>query len=109
MSLNIPVDFTKLTAKNSAPGGYPTQIKAEDLQKNFVYCALDTVDDMVKPGTGPDGYTTRVLKIVPGTENNQLLMWDGLEYVPLSPPPTSGTHVLGAVDGALAWISTEEC
>jgi hypothetical protein len=24
-------------------------------------------------------------------------------------PPTTGTHVLGAVDGALQWIATEEC
>jgi hypothetical protein len=33
-----------------------------------------------------------------------------LSWAPGIPtPPTSGTHVLGAVDGALAWISTEEC
>ena len=23
--------------------------------------------------------------------------------------PTMGTHVLGAVDGVLSWIATEEC
>ena len=27
----------------------------------------------------------------------------------IPPVPQSGTHVLGAVDGALTWISTEEC
>ena len=27
----------------------------------------------------------------------------------IPPVPQSGTHVLGAVDGALTWLSTEEC
>jgi hypothetical protein len=27
----------------------------------------------------------------------------------IPPVPSGGTHVLGAVDGALTWIATEEC
>jgi hypothetical protein len=27
----------------------------------------------------------------------------------IPPVPQSGTYVLGAVDGALQWIATEEC
>jgi hypothetical protein len=45
-----------------------------------------------------------------GTTEGQLLQWSATNgWGPFTAPPTSGTHVLGAVDGALAWIATEEC
>jgi hypothetical protein len=57
--------------------------------QNFVYAALDADASLVEKTTGPGGHEGRKLKIpaVPG----------------------SGTHVLGAKDGALQWIATEEC
>lgn len=109
MSLSIPVDFTTFTGKSKNADGYPTQIKAADLQKNFVYCALDTVDGMTSNETGPGGFSSRRLKILPGSMKGQILYWDGTQYTPLSPPPQDGTHVLGAVYGELQWIATEEC
>jgi hypothetical protein len=89
MSLFLPVDFEKLTGKTPTPGGYPYQLKAADLQRNFVYAALDADASLIENTTGPGGHTQRRLKIpaVPG----------------------SGTHVLGTVDGTLQWIATEEC
>ena len=109
MSLSIPVDFTTLTGKANESGGYPTQINAADLQKNFVYCALDTADDLVEASTGPGGMATRKLKILPGNKQGQFLYWNGKEYAPFSQPPSSGTWILGAVDGEVDWLATEEC
>lgn len=109
MSLSIPVNFTQLTAKNQSSSGYPAQIKASDLQKNFIYCALDTADGLVEPYSGPGGYPARRLKILPGDFPNQILIWNGAGYVPFSPPPEPGTWVLGAVNGIIDWLSTEKC
>jgi hypothetical protein len=86
-----PVSFQTLaqTAGNPAAGGYPYQLKASDLDKNFVFATLDVDDSLVQATTGQGGHLARKLKIptVPG----------------------GGTFVLGAVDGALQWIATEEC
>jgi hypothetical protein len=89
--MTLPVDFeTKARAARSASGGgYPGQISAADLMKNFVYAGLDADDSLIKDEIGQGGHKSRKLKIpaVPG----------------------SGTHVLGAVDGVLQWVATEEC
>ena len=89
--MNLPVDFEAKArgAKQASGGGYPVQISAADLQKNFVFSALDADASLLEQVTGIGGHPGRKLKI-PGV-------------------PTSGTHVLGAVDGVLQWIATEEC
>ena len=83
--------FSTLVAQggNPAAGGYPYQIRAEDLDKNFVMAALDADATLVQEFVGANGHQGRRLKI-PAT-------------------PASGTYVLGSVDGVLTWISTEEC
>jgi hypothetical protein len=87
----FPVDFQALAQQggNPASGGYPYTIKGSDLMRDFVFAALDTEDALVETVTGQGGYPQRRLKI--------------------PPPPTSGTHVLGAVGGTIQWIATEEC
>lgn len=89
--MNLPIDFERLSksAGNSATGGYPYQIKAADLMRNFVFAALEADASLLEQTTGQGGHPARKLKIpaVPGT----------------------GTHVLGSVNGALTWIATEEC
>jgi hypothetical protein len=75
--------------------------------KNFKYAALDAESDLI---TESDG--TRKLKIPSPTGDNKVLGCDGSSMswkddIPTA--PTTGTHVLGAVDGTLQWISTEEC
>jgi hypothetical protein len=91
MPADPPVSFEQKAKSggNSATGGYPYQIRASDLDKNFVFATLDIDASLVQTATGAGGHTQRRLKIpaVPG----------------------SGTHVLGAVGGALQWIATEEC
>ena len=88
---NLPVDFEAKAkqAKQASGGGYPVQLSAADLMRNFVHAALEIDDSLIETTTGLGGHTARKLKI-PAL-------------------PGSGTHVLGSVDGALEWIATEEC
>jgi hypothetical protein len=88
---NFPVDF-EAKARGAKPpngAGYPVQISAGDLMRNFVFGALDAAPSLIETTTGQGGHTARRLKIPAA--------------------PSSGTHVLGAVDGALQWIATEKC
>ena len=88
---DLPIDFeAKIKAPRSANGGgYPVQLSAADLMKNFVYAALDADASLIEQTTGQGGHPQRKLKI--------------------PPVPSGGTYVLGAVEGALTWLSTEEC
>ena len=88
---NVPNIFSRLvkSAGKSSSGGYPYQIKAADLDKNFVYATLEIDATLVEEKSGQEGFTKRKLKI-PAV-------------------PKSGTYVLGAVSGGLEWIKTEKC
>jgi hypothetical protein len=87
-----PVDFSeKVRRPAGKAGGYPTQIKAEDLDKNFTWCAVefDEASFAVESTTGLGGHPTRKIKLLA--------------------PPASGTYVLGSVDGEIQWLETEDC
>ena len=94
MSIKIPVDFEAKvkSASQSSGGGYPYQVSAQDLMKNFVFATLLIEDKYVESVTGLNGHEARKLKMF---------------SLPAS--PGSGTYVLGSVNGALTWIATEEC
>jgi hypothetical protein len=91
MATNLPIDFEERVKRPRGKSGedYPYAIKAADLMQDFVYAALDVDETLIKDSVGQGGHKQRRLKIpaVPG----------------------SGTHVLGAVNGELTWIETEEC
>lgn len=87
----LPVDFEGLVKTRGIPsgGGYPYQIRATDLMKNFVHASLEADPSIIEPIIGQGGHVGRRLKIPAA--------------------PGSGTHVLGVVDGVLQWVATEEC
>jgi hypothetical protein len=88
--MQIPVDFSKKIKESSKSStGYPYQISASDLDKNFVYAALDVDKSLIDETSGDGGHTKRKLKI--------------------PPVPQLGTYVLGVISGGISWISTEEC
>ena len=89
--MTLPVNFEEKVrqAKQASGGGYPVQLSAADLMKNFVHAALDADPSLIEQTTGQGGHPARKLKI--------------------PTIPATGTHVLGAVDGVLQWIATEEC
>lgn len=114
-----PVSFAeKAGAAKRGAGGYPIQISAKDLDANFTYATIEisdfspqgnpqpfTVDEV----TGPGGHTQRRLIFKPAAPSKDAVfavLGGSLTWLQV---PNSGTHVLGAVDGALAWIATEEC
>lgn len=116
--MTFPVDFeAKLKAPASASGGgYPTQLSAAELMKNFAFAALDADESLIESASGSGGRPGRKLKIPaipPGesplalTATGGSLSWAAAGGIPT--PPASGTHVLGAVNGALTWIATEAC
>lgn len=118
MSPDPPISFDSLakSARNPAAGGYPYSIRGTDLDKNFVYATADFDTQKsfkVLSGIGAGGLPTRKVSLLvpvePGTANGQLAIWNGASWIPSAAPPPSGTHVLGALDGALQWIATEEC
>ena len=88
MSAKLPVDFKSLAQGTKAKGAPPYVIRADDLMKNYAYAALQADPSWIEQ-TGVGAHEGRMLK--------------------LPAVPGSGTYVLGAVDGALSWIATEEC
>jgi hypothetical protein len=119
MAADPPVDFQSKAqeAKGKTNADYPYAIKATDLMRNFVFATLDIEDGLFEETTGAQGHKARKLKIpeVPsGDDPVQLtaeggsLSWSAAASG-IPTPPTSGTYVLGAVDGAMQWIATEEC
>jgi hypothetical protein len=113
--MSLPVDFEALAraAKNASGGGYPAQISAADLQKNFIFAALDADPSLIDQSTGQGGHQQRKLKIpaVPTQGKKALTSESGaLTWTDAMPtPPSTGTHILGAVNGELQWLATEEC
>jgi len=89
--MNLPVDFEQLVrgARGATSADYPYAIKATDLMKNFTYAGLDLDNSLFDVISGQGGHLKRKLKI--------------------PPIPQAGTYVLGAVDGAFAWIETQSC
>jgi hypothetical protein len=74
-------------------GGYPYQLSAKDLMDNYRFAALE-VDDST------DGGIALKETVVDKKRKISLV---------IPSMPTTGTHVLGVVDGVLQWIETEEC
>ena len=91
MAANPPVDFQERAKRPRGTSGndYPYAIKAADLMQDFVFATLIVDEGVYKETTGTGGHRQRRLNI--------------------PTPPGSGTHVLGAISGAIQWIATEEC
>jgi hypothetical protein len=85
--MDLPVKFEALARAANTPvsGAYPYSLKGRDLDQNFNAVAIDIDSSWVN--SEDNGQRTLLLPAV----------------------PTTGTYVLGAVEGALAWIATEEC
>ena len=114
-----PISFAeKAKASKSGAGGYPIQISAKDLDANFAFATMEISDTSpqgapqpfaVDEITGPGGHTQRRLLFQPAAPSKDAVfavLGGSLTWLQV---PDSGTYVLGAVDGALAWVATEEC
>ena len=81
---NFPVDFQTVVkgGKSTSP------ISSADLMKNFAWAKL-VVDDSLVETTTVMGFSAHKFK--------------------MPALPGNGTFVLGAVNGSLQWVATEEC
>ena len=91
MPSDPPIDFEEKVKlpKGNTNADYPYAIKARDLMEDFVFATLIVDEGVFEETTGTGGHRQRRLKI--------------------PTPPSSGTHVLGAISGTIQWIATEEC
>lgn len=120
--VKFPVDFEKLAKTPPAPGGagYPYIISGKDMMDDYNAAAL-LVDDSAVGGlqlkeTRENGKRTVVLsgEIEEGTGlpdggAGDMLYHNGSGWTILPAPSSTGTFVLGTVDGSLQWMTTEEC
>lgn len=91
MAATIPVDFEERVKRPTGTNAsdYPYAISARDLMQDFVYAALDADQSLIEEVVGQGGHNSRRLKIPAA--------------------PQSGTYVLGAENGVLKWLETEDC
>lgn len=91
MPANPPVDFEERAKrpKGSTNADYPYAIRASDLMQDFVFATLDVDPTLIEEIGGMGGHKQRRLKI-PAI-------------------PSSGTYVLGSVEGTIQWIAAETC
>jgi len=90
MAIKLPVDFEE-KVKNAPPPdgrGYPYQLSAKDLMKNFNALA----------GQIPDG-----------TAMGDILYWTGVKWDIHPAASGDGMKVLTMTGGVLEWVDTEEC
>jgi hypothetical protein len=89
--MKLPILFVEKVKQPATQGGrgYPFQIKADDLDKNFVYAALDAEDGYIEEAPNQGGHTGRKLTF--------------------PPIPPGGRYVLGVDGGVLTWMETTDC
>jgi hypothetical protein len=113
-----PISFSEKVKQTAKGGGYPVQLSASDLDQNFIYATLDIPEAdaqglpqpfLVSDIVGPSGKTQRQLTFTPAAVRGSAFVFSAAGNFQWLTAPTSGTHVLGAVDGALQWIATEAC
>ncbi len=114
-----PISFSqKASATKSQAGGYPIQISAKDLDANFCYATIEISEKspqgspqpfLVDEITGDGGNTQRRLLFNPPPPSTDAVFSMSGGALLWLQPPTTGTYVLGAVNGSLQWLATEEC
>ena len=140
MSGQLPVDFEEKVKLPPAGGGagYPFQLSAKDLMKNFVYAAIEKEEGFANANginftvdTGQGGHSQRRIwatSVTPGVNQGDMLYWEGDRYtflpapsagavlyfdgetpIWLDPPSGSVMHVLAHDGTAPMWVETEDC
>ena len=121
MADQLPVDFEEKVKQPPAVGGagYPFQLSAKDLMKNFVYAAVEKADfNRGENGiyffeeTGQGGHSQRRIwatSVTPGVNQGDMLYWEGDRYIVLPAPSGSVMHVLAHDGTTPMWVETEDC
>lgn len=88
--MSLPINFEDKVRLPAAVGGagYPYRISARDLMENFRFL----MNQM------PAGFLA-----------NEMIIFNGEKWVILAAPPSTGTVMLGCVDGEVQWLATLAC
>ena len=97
--MNFPVNFVEKAREAAVGSGYPIQISATDLMKNFNAAALNVENSA---NGSPQPFAVMDKTVGGGMVQKQLL------FSP-APPAGGGTFIFGFKDGAFTWLATEEC
>jgi len=104
--MKLPVVFSekvKQPAKQDG-GGYPYQIKADDMDKNFVYAALDAEDGYIEETGGQGGNAGRKLTFPPFVANSAVLILKNGQSLQWVEGDENPTILAFNKDGELVWI-----
>ena len=102
------MDLIKFTSQlgGKDPTASPFRIPAKDLDGNFAKLKPLPTDGNARQYAieeTPDGWFLRLFPEAPG-------LIDSLQAQPAIPaPPTTGTYVLGSINGVVHWLETEAC
>jgi hypothetical protein len=106
--MKLPVVFSEKIKQPAAQNytGYPYQISAGDVDKNFVYAALDAEEGYIEETGGQGGHTGRKLLFPPFVEKSAVLILKegegrSLQWVEGDENPTILTF---NKDGEIVWL-----
>lgn len=85
----LPIDFEEKVKLPKPPNGngYPYQISAKDLMRNFRY----------------------LLELLPEGSQGDMLYWDGDKWALLAAPSGGIMHVLSHDGTSPVWVETQDC
>lgn len=106
-------EFERLKKNKPAKGSndYPVAIKALHLDENWKMVTLlesDQSPKLYELKYTKDG--TLLTRLLPnGSNNGDLLYWNGEKWGVFEATQSSTLHILGIKNGSLQWVETQEC
>jgi hypothetical protein len=106
MTNDPPVSFDEKlkTPPSSSGGGYPVQIKADDLDKNFVFATLIVSENWINEKTGAGGHKQRELKLPASIDAPSLFIFQNGDPAWLEAPDGNCLLYWGLEENVPAWL-----
>jgi hypothetical protein len=112
--MKFPIDFEQKVKEPARIDGrqYPYQISAKHLMDNFRFAALQVDDDpsgdiFLSESKSASGQ--RKVSIGSNASLNDMLIYDGTDWVVFEPPSSSSGTFIHAYKNGHVWIETEDC
>jgi hypothetical protein len=109
MTNDPPVNFEqKRKEPPSSSGGYPVQIKANDLDKNFVFATLIVSENWINEKTGTGGHKQRELKLPASIDAPSLFVFENGDPAWLEAPDGNCLLYWGLEENVPVWLEQSE-
>lgn len=111
--MKFPIDFEQKVKEPPQIDGrlYPYQISAKHLMDNFRYAALQVDNDEIGDIFLSESISSsgqRKVSIGSNASLNDMLIYDGTNWIVFEAPSGSGTFIHAYQNGHV-WIETEDC